>query len=146
MFLTTMNACVQAFHTGFNAYMWNGQKFVEEVPLPKTQASVNIFEMRLNGPRCKPISAGSTKFYLDVNILCTCVYDEKNPLFIRNMICQAIDFLINTAFIVPDIGCMQLNNDEVKGNYFGFVDPTIQISQGTAEGHYYLAYDSGTQP
>lgn len=144
-FVNLLDKCIQTFHTAFNAYVWDATKYVEEIPVPKPANASAWVEMRLNGPRITAISRSNTKIYVDISILNTCVYNEKNPLFIRHINNQSIDFFLNTVFSVPGYDCFQLNNDGVKANFFGYVDTNIKMMQGTVEAHYCLAYDDGTQ-
>lgn len=110
-----------------------------------TQDEVRWFELRLNGPKARPIgSKNEYDFYLEVNVLCQTSFDDKDVYALKKMLGIAAQALNQDlcVFQYGDddstyVGVLQLiAADGIDMHDFGQVDPKIKVVQGSVEAHY----------
>lgn len=106
-------------------------------------------ELRVDGPRFIPLN-GFTRLEVIINLLITSMRDD-NDLYKFDRTAGIFSAAFTESLSVykfgdgPQdnatsfLGCLTLApNSPVKFNYFGIIDPTVRLEQGSLEGRYYL--------
>lgn len=139
-YVEALNKVAPALVQAFRDYNWSALgKFDEDHLNPKKTEQTNWVEFRFNGPDVQSLTAKTDKWFVELNILVNVNADnKKDPYKARQLLNEAIDFLMHTKFIVPDVGCFQRLDDVIKPGYFGLIATDFQTYQGTVGCRYHL--------
>jgi hypothetical protein len=112
----------------------------------KTQDENLYIEVRLDGPVVCPCgSAGEYRFTVELNILVSCTYDEKDVMKLKKAAAIVIAMLNSDICVLKYgsdesyVGTLQLvTSDEIQFSDFGRIEPTNEVHQGSVEAHYIM--------
>lgn len=125
-----------------------------------TSKAPKVIEIRMDGPYVTEISKDYYRLYTEISILVQATLDQNDAHILQKLLGKSFDAFTASIKIFkfgsgPEddqslLGCATLINDidrreRVQVNNFGLIDKSVNIAQGTVEGHYELFLDTPTQ-